>query len=749
MSNTSRSTPENRNRDSSSETSGKPREWEQVTEYAARELLRVFIPSTAVCSCIAVVLSIVPSFYPERLIVGCAFGSTILLPWIHYRRGDVFKGLTYLLTSLFAVCVGGVLFSGGIFEPAYIALLALLVMSAWFVSTRFVIWFIVGFLGLGLFTTQLMHAGVIAPKELPDGTWYAGVLTTLAIVMGFTLVTVRTLLRNALQNAERKSTILNSVFAAIDDTFVLLDSNLAVVPVDESVSPAPVELCGLSFEQLLDHSTESPVDTQCSVREFLKTVAPGTSPRRVTSQITTAHEGKRFIEITAASVNPCSHLQRPGIAVLLRDVSDETHRRELLARSQRMEAIGKLASGIAHDFNNILTGIKSSASFLLEDAPPDRAELLGIIVNSSDRAALLTQRLLVHGEGRRGASNPALDVTDMLSESIGLLENTLDRRVRLVAELPADAIHVNVDAALLQGVFLNLAINAAQAMPDGGKIVFRASTITAQQALAQRVHEALDPGTYAMVEVEDNGPGIPLELQSRIFEPFFTTKSRGEGTGLGLSNTYESLHQSGGGIAVQSTPGSGSKFSVFLPLMTEEIVKPARDRDPVSQTRVSPGSRVMIVDDEFGVRRSLQIALVARGYVVESFEQGAKALEALSQTSFDVVLLDMLMPGMTGREVFNEIQKLAAPPPVIITTGFAEVEDLKFMRAQGLFGVVSKPYHMATIVEQLERAHALREPDKSSNNVALADELRDVVSRSVDAQDPRRPSTRPRPPAAG
>jgi len=247
-------------------------------------------------------------------------------------------------------------------------------------------------------------------------------------------------------------------------------------------------------------------------------------------------------------------------------------------------------------------------------------------------------------------------------------------------------------------------------MPDGGSLKFRSDSVTVDRAFAQRLRRELEVGEYAVIEVIDSGEGISPEVQEKVFEPFFTTKQSAGGTGLGLSTSYESVRRFGGTITVDSVPGKGSTFSIFLPRITSAHTPPVNSFKTAPQPPVWEGARVMVVDDEAPVRRSLEIALSARGYRVESFGRSADALAALAQRSFDVVILDMLMPTMSGREVFDSIQSFPTPPPVIVTTGFSEDEDLKSMRARGLFSVVFKPYVMNHLVAELERARADQGP---------------------------------------
>ncbi len=685
--------------------------WEEIRRYIARALLRVFIPCMVFVALTVGILSSIPTLYPERLAVAVATGLGAIVPWIYRRRNKNLRGLAWALSSILLITVGGVLFTGGLFEPAYVAMLALLAMGAWFVSNRAIAAYVVAFFTLGLITTQLMEAGVIAPKPLPDGRWYTGVLTTLAVTIGFTLATVRTLLRGALYQTKKTSLILESVFAAIDDTVILLDEDLNIVSVEDAAPASVPVFHGAPWHELLEFPTLVRGEMVQSVRDTLTRFTAKDGPQRVVVRIAPAEDDIRFFEITAASVAPTLAVQSTGLAVLVRDITEDMRQREHWSQFQKMEAIGQLASGIAHDFNNILTGIRSSAEVLAEDASSEQTELLELIIDSSERAGLLTRRLLAHG-ARATPEPEVIEVTQRIRETIGLLQKTLDRGVDISLESPARELAVRMDETLLQGTFLNLALNAAQAMPNGGHITFRTDTKTVDAEFAQGIRGSPEPGEYALIEVKDTGEGIPLELQDKIFEPFFTTKTRGEGTGLGLATSYQSLRAAGGGITVESRPGHGALFSIFIPLHTEAF-DPPRSPPPVAPanprlSEAHPNARVMVIDDEAAVRKSLHLALSGRAYDVESCDNGAEALARLAETSFDVVVLDMLMPIMSGRDTFYAIQELPNPPSVLVTTGYAEDEQLRQMLDDGLFGVVYKPYAIDTIVAELERAQSER-----------------------------------------
>ncbi|MGB1701446.1 MAG: response regulator, partial [Nannocystaceae bacterium] len=257
------------------------------------------------------------------------------------------------------------------------------------------------------------------------------------------------------------------------------------------------------------------------------------------------------------------------------------------------------------------------------------------------------------------------------------------------------------DISGLQGVILNLAINASQAMPDGGLIEFRSRSRTLDAATARSISAKLMPGHYAVIEIVDAGHGIPADLLDRIFDPFFTTKPMGEGTGLGLWNAIESIQEFGGHLAVQSVEHIGSTFQIYLPL-NEDAPSVRLESKSDEKLQFSADAHIMVVDDEHAIRNSLSISLMRFGYRVTTFRYGAEALGQMTVERPDVVILDMIMPGMSGRDVFEKIQGLGDPPPVIVTTGFADSNDVKSMIKDGLAGMIHKPYRVKELAMKIE-----------------------------------------------
>ncbi|MBN2785945.1 MAG: response regulator [Pontiellaceae bacterium] len=378
-----------------------------------------------------------------------------------------------------------------------------------------------------------------------------------------------------------------------------------------------------------------------------------------------------------------------GVVMVFRDVTEEYALQEQLRQSQKMDAIGQLAGGVAHDLNNMLGGIMGGAELLKEILSPqdEAAEFIGIIEESARRAAGLTGRLLAFARRQPVASSP-VDVHHVIEETQALLRQTIDKRIRIESRLEAEASTVVGDNAQLQSVFMNLGINAAQAMEEGGSIVFstRLTEVSNAQTLAEG--QSIKAGSYLQVAVRDTGSGIAPENLGRIFEPFFTTKSV-KGTGLGLAAAYGTVSQHGGSISVYSELGEGTVFHILLPLTREVAAALPAPAEPVHGEGV-----ILLVDDEPIMRATGAAFLKEFGYQVLLAENGRQAIDLITEkgSEIDLVVLDMIMPEMNGRDCFFLLRETYPNLPVIVSSGFSRAEDLEDMKKSGLSGFIQKPF---------------------------------------------------------
>jgi signal transduction histidine kinase len=361
----------------------------------------------------------------------------------------------------------------------------------------------------------------------------------------------------------------------------------------------------------------------------------------------------------------------------------ERRKRELerdLATAHRMESLGQLAGGLAHDFNNMLTGILGHAELLTlkAAADPELARHAQLILGASERAGKLTQQLLTFSRKRKPVLEPVA-LNQLVRSVVAILERSLDPRIRIVTDLDADPDWLEGDAASLESALLNLAVNARDAMPEGGTLAFRTSR----------------EGGSLRLDVQDTGSGIPAPILDKIFEPYFTTKEVGKGTGLGLAAVYGTTQEHGGSIEVESREGSGTTFTMRLPAALDS--PSARAALPIRS--VGPLS-ILAVDDEPAVLESLTGMLVGLGHAVCSASTPSQAIQILRENQVDLVILDMVMPEMSGRDVLDRIRMLRTDIPVLLTTGYYG-EPVKDFPEGAAVRLLRKPYRQAELARAI------------------------------------------------
>ncbi len=395
-----------------------------------------------------------------------------------------------------------------------------------------------------------------------------------------------------------------------------------------------------------------------------------------------------------------------GVLGVARDISDrkkaereKTALQDAFRQSQKMEAIGTLAGGVAHDFNNLLTGILGHAELAKahKGADPGITSSLNVIETAALRAKELTSQLL--GFARKGQmQTKAVAINSLVQETVALLDRTIDKNIKIQTTLSHLNLVVNGDPAQMSQILLNLAVNARDAMPDGGKLTFATRSVKVDEHFTYTHYEELKPGTYCLVTVTDSGIGIAKEKLNRIFEPFFTDKPDGQGTGLGLAMVYGVTKNHGGTVTVYSEVGIGTVFKVYLPLA--EAVSETTEVE-VSSHPVAGKGTVLVVDDEAIVRNMAEAMLSKLGYNVILATDGLEALKYYHEhwSSINLVLLDMIMPNMGGRECLQRMQAINPDIKAIISTGFAPDDFISQIASTVNFGFLQKPYRLRDLSE--------------------------------------------------
>jgi len=402
-------------------------------------------------------------------------------------------------------------------------------------------------------------------------------------------------------------------------------------------------------------------------------------------------------------------LGEAAVLLSLKDNSEESKLKRQVAQATKMQAIGQLAGGVAHDFNNILTAIIGHCDLMLMRHTPGDSDYDDIqqIKSNSNRAAGLTRQLLAFS--RQQTLRPqVLQLPDIVADVSNLLKRLLGENVKLEVSHGRNLGAVRADPGQLEQVIVNLAVNARDAMPDGGTLNIQTYAVPAQKVREMR-QEILPAVDYTAIRVSDTGLGIPPDILSKIFEPFFTTKELGKGTGLGLSTVYGIVKQSGGFIFAESELGRGASFIIYLPVYAGADLEAAREKKaPVKRSETWGTGTVLLVEDEDMVRTVAERALTRQGYKVLTAADGEQGLEVLGQgEAIDLLISDVVMPNMDGPAMVARARRTHPDLPVLFMSGYAE-EHLRQSIDLANVAFLPKPFSVNQLAEAARDALALR-----------------------------------------
>ena len=380
-----------------------------------------------------------------------------------------------------------------------------------------------------------------------------------------------------------------------------------------------------------------------------------------------------------------------GYDELIQDITERRALQDELVQAQKMEGIGRLAGGVAHDFNNLLTAILGNAELALLDLEPDHPARASIdeVTKAAEGAARLTRQLLAFARRQIVESVP-LSLNEVVEGSLEMLRRLLGEDIEITTALTDPLGIVEADPGQIQQVLLNLAVNARDAMPGGGRLVIETSHQLATEEYPL-IQPAAAPGRYVTLAVTDTGTGMSDEVMAHLFEPFFTTKPQGKGTGLGLATCHGIVKQSGGRIWVHSEPGQGTTVTISLPQRAPSSEGPGA---PTTQERSARGTEtVLVVEDEASVRRLAVLGLRSRGYVVVEATSAAEALRvAATEHEIALVLSDVIMPGMRGPELARRLHQLRPSARIILTSGHPDAPEAFRDEDGQLIPFLQKPF---------------------------------------------------------
>jgi PAS domain S-box-containing protein len=405
--------------------------------------------------------------------------------------------------------------------------------------------------------------------------------------------------------------------------------------------------------------------------------------------------GRNTLEAVASMIG--------GAIMRAQSEEERTALQEMLHHSEKMQAIGQLAGGMAHDFNNQLAGIVAYAELLRDDGrdPEHRSTYVDRILLAAKRAADLTGQLLAFARKGKYLS-VATDIHHTIVEVVTLLQHSIDKRITITSALDADSHIIKGDPTQLQNTLLNIALNARDAMPDGGDLSITTEVVELSQRDCDESHFELEPGRHIQICIVDSGEGMTEVVQERIFEPFFTTKAAGAGTGMGLAAVYGTMKSHHAAVVVDSELGRGTTFELHLPLAEAPTAEPARARSALSATKTR--AHILLVDDELMIRDVTSDLLVELGHEVTTCKDGAEAVATYRSNwqQIDMVILDMVMPNMSGRDTFIAMREINPEVKVMLSSGYSVEGEAQSILDEGALAFVQKPFGVERLARTVE-----------------------------------------------
>ena len=506
--------------------------------------------------------------------------------------------------------------------------------------------------------------------------------------------------KRAARQLARREQHFRALIEHARDTITVLDADGTMT----YLSPSHEEILGAAPGESVGKSVFSrvhPDDADRVRRELEALVEDPDGTARSEVRLQHANGGYRIMDLLAR--NLLDHPAVRGIVINGRDVTEERELAERLQQSRKMEAVGRLAGGIAHDFNNILTTVQGTVALMAEEIPEgsDLAGELETIRAGAARAGRLTSQLLAFS--RRQVTRPeTLDAGQLIEDLASGLQQLLTGEQRLVVHPSEGVGYIRVDRGQIEQVLVNLMMNARDAMDDGGRVEIIAENVSIGRTGSDDL--PLEPGAYVRLSVVDDGHGMDVETAQRVFEPFFSTKDAGAGDGLGLASVYGAIRQAGGHVEVESRPGEGARFNIYLPrVQPEKAGRPRTDTGAGGE-----GETVLVVEDEAAVRSLITRVLGREGYSVLTAPDGESALRVAADHAggIDLLVADLVMPGMSGREVAERLTAAHPALATILISGYTADEVVREGINRGEYEFLPKPFDPSTLVARVREVLA-------------------------------------------
>ena len=475
-------------------------------------------------------------------------------------------------------------------------------------------------------------------------------------------------------------------------------------------NPAALCLLGVASEQEMHDRSMldfvAPADREVVAKRIDRVVSASVPVPTVEVRI--QRPDRRVATVEATSM-PLRINGVPTVQTILHDVSERRLLEEQFRQSQKMDAVGRLAGGVAHDFNNLLTVIQANAEFAMSpnESEADRRRDIEEIKKTADHAARLTRQLLTFS--RKQTVTPThLDLNEAISGMLAMIQRLIGDNIEVVTVPGSDLSSIWADPGQIQQVLLNLAVNARDAMPEGGVLRLETANVAVGEGYVGAASGAIPPGHYVMLAVQDTGVGMTEEIRTRVFEPFFTTKKPGQGTGLGLSTVYGIVKQAGGHIWVYSEPGMGTAFKVFFPPYRGDGSDVAVTGSYRASNEDAHG-HLLVVEDDGSVRTAVVRALRGAGYQVTEARNAEEALAVLASDEIvDMMITDMVMPGMPGVELLTEARARRPRLPAIVLSGYSGQPSNEMWRVPDHAVFVEKPVSPADLIRRVGQMLAAR-----------------------------------------